>query len=202
MHSESSSLWISAFATFLSHRKGWRHRWGSHPFRTLIFKNRTETKYQRITCKYTTYSKKSNDTGLAFNYLINQSIDIKGLYHMVFLLSLFYCKTTTLQAKIYFTFLSLCLHAFLLLFPQSGMSLSIFTPSYSAFRFLSVLQGQGCMLTHFKFILQFLQLKISLSFLLSEISYFIIWFTCGVSYEQIPVLIYGNVEDIKMGVLR
>lgn len=92
MHSESSPIWISAFVTFLSHRKGWRHRQGSHPFQTLIFKNRTETKYQRTTCKYTAYSKKVSDTGQAFNYLINQLIDTKGLYHMVFLQSLFYCN--------------------------------------------------------------------------------------------------------------
>ena len=166
MHSESSPLWISAFATFLSHRKGWRHRRGSHPFQTLIFKNRTETKYQRTTCKYTIYSKKESDTGLAFNYLINQSKDIKGFDHMVFLPSLFYCKTTTLQTKIYSTLLPLCLHALLLLFPQFVMSLPIFIPPYSDFWFLFVLQGQGQMVTHLEFLLQFLQLEMNLSLLL------------------------------------
>lgn len=89
MQSESLPLWISAFAAFLCHREGWRHWQGSYSFQTLIFKNKTQTKYQRTTCKYITYFQKSKEAGLGFNYLINQSIDTKGLCHIIFPPSVF-----------------------------------------------------------------------------------------------------------------
>lgn len=87
-----------------------------------------QTKSQRITCKYITYFQKSKEAGLAFNYLINQSTDTKGLCHMVFPPSVLCSNNYYTADKNYISF-------YFFAFPSAWNAPPIPSSFYSAFWF-------------------------------------------------------------------
>lgn len=133
-------------------------------------------------CKYITYSPKLSEARLAFKYLSNQSTDTKGLCWMVIPPPPFYSDDNYTASKSTLQY-PICLHAFSCFFLNLKCP-SIPIPFYFCL-LISYLSFKVKGATSSRIPSPILLAgNAPLSFPLSEISYFIIWFRYGVVYAK------------------